>query len=589
MLARSTRTRAAARLGICALLACTALLASSSSAFAASGQITGTVTDASNGHPLGGVIVDVYDPNDTSTVLATTTSDPTTGGYTVGGLPTGTYNVYFKPGTGQNYMTQAYNGKTLPAKPIDPVSVTDGQATDGIDAAMQPGGEITGIVNDETSDVGAAGVIVTLADSSNEEIDQTTTDGNGSYTFDRLPTGTYYVCFTPNDQQNYVFQCWEDKGPGESATPIMLTVGQTVHAGATMHPGGMITGKVTDAVTHQPIAGVYVGASGAVNSGTTDQNGDYTVKGAPTGDHTMYFRPAARQNYLPLSYGGPVSTTAGQTTSNVNVELQPGAKIVGRVIDAVTHQPISDAYVSLYDSTDEQIEQLQTNSRGLYSFVALDTGSYRVGFSANFPDYVDQYYDGKATLAGANVLSLTVGQTMSGIDGLLTRVQHTLSVTTAGTGSGSVTATGISCPGTCSNHYGDQTQVTLLAHPHSGSVFTGWSGACSGAHACSVTMTDDLSVVAKFTELPHVKIDDKTVNQTARKASFAWVARGAKALGYECTLIKRKPHHTPTPDFKGCTSPKTYKELTPGSYRFEVRAFSSLGTGPAAQEDFKIK
>src|SRR5262249_4991527 len=69
---------------------------------------------------------------------------------------------------------------------------------------------------------------------------------------------------------------------------------------------------------------------------------------------------------------------------------------------------------------------------------------------------------------------------------------QTLTVTLAGTGSGTVTSSpaGISCPGTCSAAFGSGTSVTLTATAASGSTFAGWSGAgCSGTGPCTVSMT----------------------------------------------------------------------------------------------------
>ncbi len=75
-----------------------------------------------------------------------------------------------------------------------------------------------------------------------------------------------------------------------------------------------------------------------------------------------------------------------------------------------------------------------------------------------------------------------------------------LTVTRDGTGSGMVTASpaGVDCGTTCSASYAEGTTVTLLAVPAHGSLFTGWSGACSGTGACRVTMTGARSVTATF-------------------------------------------------------------------------------------------
>jgi len=77
-----------------------------------------------------------------------------------------------------------------------------------------------------------------------------------------------------------------------------------------------------------------------------------------------------------------------------------------------------------------------------------------------------------------------------------------LSVTLAGSGSGSVTSSpaGISCPAACSANFRKVgTMVTLAATPASGSRFVGWSGACSGGGSCVVTMSQAESVTATFT------------------------------------------------------------------------------------------
>jgi hypothetical protein len=78
---------------------------------------------------------------------------------------------------------------------------------------------------------------------------------------------------------------------------------------------------------------------------------------------------------------------------------------------------------------------------------------------------------------------------------------YTLSVTKAGTGSGSVSSNpaGISCGSTCSATYPSGTTVTLTAAPASGSTFTGWSGGCSGTGNCTVITNANVTITATFT------------------------------------------------------------------------------------------
>jgi hypothetical protein len=75
-----------------------------------------------------------------------------------------------------------------------------------------------------------------------------------------------------------------------------------------------------------------------------------------------------------------------------------------------------------------------------------------------------------------------------------------LTVTRAGTGSGTVTSSpsGIACGADCSETYTAGTVVTLTAAAASGSSFAGWSGACTGTGSCQLTMSAAQSVTATF-------------------------------------------------------------------------------------------
>ena len=51
--------------------------------------------------------------------------------------------------------------------------------------------------------------------------------------------------------------------------------------------------------------------------------------------------------------------------------------------------------------------------------------------------------------------------------------------------------------------YADGTVVAVTATPATGYAFTSWSGACTGAGACSVTMDADKTVTANFTQITY--------------------------------------------------------------------------------------
>lgn len=160
--------------------------------------------------------------------------------------------------------------------------------------------------------------------------------------------------------------------------------------------------------------------------------------------------------------------------------------------------------------------------------VGVSHGFSASGSNAPFPgDSITQYTwdwgDGTTTTtasvaashtyssAGAKTVTLTVTDADSALNGgrtgskaIQVTVQaptQTLAVSTAGNGSGSVGSSpaGITCGSTCSHAFATGTGVTLTAAPASGSVFSGWSGACSGTGGCTVTMSQARSVTATFT------------------------------------------------------------------------------------------
>lgn len=86
-----------------------------------------------------------------------------------------------------------------------------------------------------------------------------------------------------------------------------------------------------------------------------------------------------------------------------------------------------------------------------------------------------------------------------------TQIRHTLGVDVLGAGQGHVVSTpasidcGFNGRINCSKDFGEATPVMLTATSEPGSIFTGWSGACSGSSAtCSVNMTEAREVEASF-------------------------------------------------------------------------------------------
>lgn len=95
------------------------------------------------------------------------------------------------------------------------------------------------------------------------------------------------------------------------------------------------------------------------------------------------------------------------------------------------------------------------------------------------------------------------------------------------TGSGNVTGSGISCPGTCVGMYPAGAQVTIYANPAAGYVFTGWTGACSGTGSCTMTLKGDALVAATFAPAYTLSV---AVNGSG-------VVNGSLACGGHCSVV----------------------------------------------------
>ena len=86
------------------------------------------------------------------------------------------------------------------------------------------------------------------------------------------------------------------------------------------------------------------------------------------------------------------------------------------------------------------------------------------------------------------------------VGALFSLENYSLTVTLDGDGVGEVTSepAGIICGGDCEETFDYGTEVTLTATPAEGSVFVGWSGACSGLDSCVITIDQVKEVSARF-------------------------------------------------------------------------------------------
>lgn len=143
-----------------------------------------------------------------------------------------------------------------------------------------------------------------------------------------------------------------------------------------------------------------------------------------------------------------------------------------------------------------------TLDSNLTALGGISPASYKLKYTPPFGGDTPVWYPNAADSANAETITVVAGGESQVLLHYLLPV--TVSVTLAGTGSGSIASTpsGMTCSGdSCSGSYPAATWITLQATPADGSLFTGWSGTCSGTGSCTVQANSNASVTATFTAI----------------------------------------------------------------------------------------
>jgi hypothetical protein len=209
-----------------------------------------------------------------------------------------------------------------------------------------------------------------------------------------------------------------------------------------------ITGRVIDGGTQAPIAGARVTLlpapiarpaapmGGPPAQAVTGDDGMYTFSGVPEGRYRVQVQ---KIGFAPPTDTPIVQVGAGQTLAGPDLRLTKGGAISGRILDA-RGEPMAEVMVTAVRKPTaasgrgrgafalQTGQPGQTNDIGEFRISGLPAGDYYVAASplpmipfgqsssAGGTTLVATYYPGASTTAGAQVITVAAGQTISNLE-----------------------------------------------------------------------------------------------------------------------------------------------------------------------------
>ncbi|MBD2625791.1 SdrD B-like domain-containing protein [Trichormus variabilis] len=385
---------------------------------------------------IGEVTVELINPADGS-VIATTTTDET-GAYTFTGLTPGDYQVKFTSPTDYVFSTADQGGDDTVDSDANTstgltqtVTLTSGEFNGTLDAGLVQLASLGDFVFEDSNangiqdawEQGIAEASVNLLDTAGNVIATTTTDGDGLYSFTNLQPGDYKVQFvqpagfsgvSPSNvggddsvDSDGLISDVVNLSPGENDTTVDAGFYKTASLGDFVFNDGNNNG-IQD-IGEAGIGGVTVElinpANGSVIASViTDDNGGYQFSGLTPGDYQVKFTSPTGYVFSTAYQGGDdtvdsdantstgLTQTVTLTSGEFNGTLDAGLVQLASLGDKVFHdldadgiqdageQGIANASVKLLDTAGNVIATTTTDGDGLYSFINLQPGDYKVQF-----------------------------------------------------------------------------------------------------------------------------------------------------------------------------------------------------------------
>jgi hypothetical protein len=406
------------------------------------GFIEGEITDSASEDPLRGILVCPYKADSRFMGYLGCVRTRSNGKYTFPSLPPDEYKVEFFDLEG-GYARQYYNGADT-FEHAQGIPLAAGETRAAVDAEMQEAGAISGAVLDEEGGEPIEWLVVCARASNGQQFEEpvgcSSSDESGEYAIAGLAAGAYKVQFTnqvcpPGEgchQSSYIPEYYDDVSGWGEAGEVVVSEGVTTEPiDAELALGGAISGTVTDE-EGEPIEWLLVcahpagGGEGGICA-NTDESGEYTILGLPTGNYRVDFsnqscppgEGCVLVPYIPQSTD-VVGLEQGEERSGINAELEKGVTIEGEVTDAGEPSIKPEGIcIAIHGPGGEEVEYARTGSDGRYAAI-VPPGEYKVQFVDCRPNpiYLEQWWNGRLDFGSADVVDATGGDA-GGIDAAL--------------------------------------------------------------------------------------------------------------------------------------------------------------------------
>ena len=364
-----------------------------------------------------GVTVNLVDAD--GTVVATTTTDAD-GSYSFDKLPAGTYSVTVVQDGPIAGLEQTGDPDATKDNASEPITLNnDNPSTTDVNFGYIADNSLSGTVyrddsrngDQDGTEPGYSGVTVQLLDASGNVVATTTTDANGTYSFSKLPDGTYSVKVVKDGELADTEQTEDPDATKDNASePVTLGEDNPTkgHIDFGYVPDYSIHGLVYRDGDRNETHGA--GEKGYANqtvelrdkdgkvvaTTTTDANGAYSFSKLPAGDYTVKVVKDGALTDLDQtedpdstkdSVSGVISLSNDhRTETDVNFGYIANNSINGTIYrdgdrdgrKGDTEGRYSGVTVQLLDASGNVVATTTTDKDGKYSFEHLPDGTYSV-------------------------------------------------------------------------------------------------------------------------------------------------------------------------------------------------------------------